>query len=106
MSDRCPRRRFLQITAVGTGLAGAASLAGANRAAAVTSGLTALTHPGVLRSRADVTRDTAHATKALQIIRSWTNALRETNGKDAEQAAGIYGAKLAAAVEITLLFTL
>ncbi|KUO05535.1 alginate lyase family protein [Streptomyces caeruleatus] len=171
MTDSHPRRRFLKITAVGAGVAGlaGASLAGANRAAAVTSGLTALTHPGVLHSRADldrmrskvaagaepwlsgynvfrsdrfssssyvmaggratvtrdpagspgntelwydcnaayqnalmwyITRDTAHATKALQIIRSWTDALRVINGKDAELAAGIYGAKLAAAVEI------
>lgn len=165
------RRRFLQITAVGAGTAGlaGASLAGAGPAAAVTSGLTSLTHPGVLHSRADldrmrakvaagaepwlsgynvfkndsfsrstytvaggratvtrdpagdpgnaelwydcnaayqnalmwyITRDTAHATKALTIIKSWTNALEEINGKDAELAAGIYGAKLAAAVEI------
>ncbi|MFD5163140.1 hypothetical protein ACFWMJ_34655 [Streptomyces hawaiiensis] len=165
------RRRFLQITAIGAGAAGlaGASLAGAGQAAAVTSGLTALTHPGVLHSRADldrmrskvaagaepwlsgyntfkadffsrstytmaggratvtrgtapeagntelwydcnaayqnavmwyITRDTAHAAKALQIIKSWTGALREINGKDAELAAGIYGAKLAAAVEI------
>lgn len=169
MTNSHPRRRFLQITAVGAGLAGAASLYGANQAGAVTSGLTALTHPGVLHSRADldrmrskvaagaepwlsgynvfkadpfssssyvmaggratvtrdpagdpgntelwrdcnaayqnavmwyITRDTAHATKALQIIKSWTNALEEINGKDAELAAGIYGAKLATAVEI------
>ncbi|WP_329341675.1 alginate lyase family protein [Streptomyces sp. NBC_00663] len=166
------RRRFLKLTAVGAGAAGIAgtgALAGAGQAAAVTSGLTALTHPGVLHSRTDldrirskvaagtspwtdgydvfaadffsrstytvaggratvtrgtspedgnaelwydcnaayqnalmwyITRDTAHATKALDIIKSWTNALREINGKDAELAAGIYGAKLAAAVEI------
>lgn len=164
------RRRFLQITAVGAGAAGlaGASLAGVGPAA-VTSGLTSLTHPGVLHSRADldrmrakvavgaepwlngynvfkndffsrssytvaegratvtrdpagdpgnaelwydcnaayqnalmwcITRDTAHATKALTIIKSWTDALEEINGKDAELAAGIYGAKLAAAVEI------
>lgn len=166
------RRRFLKLTAVGAGaagLAGAAALAGAGQAAAVTSGLTALTHPGVLHSRTDldrmrskvaagtspwidgynvfaadffskstytvaggratvtrgtspedgnidlwydcnaayqnalmwyITQDTAHAYKALEIIKSWTNALEEINGKDAELAAGIYGAKLAAAVEI------
>ncbi|WP_037683614.1 alginate lyase family protein [Streptomyces griseus] len=165
------RRRFLQITAVGTGAAGltGAGLATARPAGAVTSGLTSLTHPGVLHSRADldrirgkvaagaapwidgykvfaadffsrsayvvaggretvtrgsadeagntelwydcnaayqnalmwyITRDTAHANKALEIIKSWTNALQEINGKDAELAAGIYGAKLAAAVEI------
>ncbi|WP_411151146.1 hypothetical protein [Streptomyces sp. A30] len=169
MTNSRPRRRFLQITVVGAGLAGAASLYGANQASAVTSGLTALTHPGVLRSRADldrmrskvaagaepwlsgynvfradpfssssyvmaggratvtrdpagdpgntelwrdcnaayqnaimwyITRDSAHAAKALQIIKSWTNALQEINGKDAELAAGIYGAKLATAVEV------
>ncbi|WP_327313483.1 alginate lyase family protein [Streptomyces sp. NBC_01235] len=166
------RRRFLKLTAVGAGaagLAGAGALAGAGQAAAVTSGLTALTHPGVLHSRADldhmrskvaagtspwtdgynvfatdffskssyvvaggratvtrgtspengnaelwydcnaayqnalmwyITGDRAHADKALEIIKSWTNALQEINGADAELAAGIYGAKLAAAVEI------
>ncbi|MFD3503250.1 alginate lyase family protein [Streptomyces sp. NPDC058678] len=169
MNEPRSRRRFLQITAVGAGAAAGAALTGADQAAAVTSGLTSLTHPGVLHSRADldrirtkvaagtepwlsgynafaadffsrssyvvaggratvtrgsdtedgntelwydcnaayqnalmwyITGDTAHATKALQIIKSWTNALREINGKDAELAAGIYGAKLAAAVEI------
>ena len=45
-------------------------------------------------------RDTAHATKALTIIKSWTNAHQEINGKDAELAAGIYGFKLAAAAEM------
>ncbi|MEV0642467.1 hypothetical protein AB0I77_47695 [Streptomyces sp. NPDC050619] len=51
------RRRFLKLTAVGTGAAGIAgtgALAGAGQAAAVTSGLTALTHPGVLHSRTDL----------------------------------------------------
>ncbi|WP_427920630.1 alginate lyase family protein [Streptomyces sp. cg40] len=166
------RRRFLKLTVVGAGaagLAGAGALAAANQAGAVTSGLAALTHPGVLHSRADldrmrakvaagaapwaagykvfaadffssssyvvaggratvtrgsgtedgnmdlwydcnaayqnalmwyITQDTAHARKSLEIIKSWTNALRTINGADAELAAGIYGAKLAAAVEI------
>lgn len=165
------RRRFLKLTAVGAGAAGltGAGIAGATGAAAVTSGLTTLTHPGVLHSLADldrmrskvaagaqpwlaghnafaadffssssyvvaggratvtrgttpengntelwydcnaayqnavmwyITGDTAHAYKALEIIKSWTNALRTINGADAELAAGIYGAKLAAAVEI------
>ncbi|MEV8545606.1 hypothetical protein [Streptomyces sp. NPDC051572] len=166
------RRRFLKLTAVGAGaagIAGAAGLAGATSAEAVTSGLSSLTHPGVLHSLADlnrmrtkvaagaqpwlagynvfaadffssssyvvaggratvtrgtspedgnidlwydcnaayqnavmwyITQDTAHAYKALEIIKSWTNALQTINGADAELAAGIYGAKLAAAVEI------
>ncbi|WP_330286839.1 hypothetical protein [Streptomyces sp. NBC_00576] len=47
-----------------------------------------------------ITGDTAHAYKALEIIKSWTDALETINGADAELAAGIYGAKLAAAVEI------
>ncbi|MDT7846713.1 alginate lyase family protein [Streptomyces justiciae] len=166
------RRRFLKLTVAGAGaagLAGAGALAGADQAGAVTSGLTALTHPGVLHSRADldrirdkvaagaapwtggytvfaadffssssyvvaggratvtrgsgteagnaelwydcnaayqnalmwyITGNTAHAYKSLEIIKSWTAALQEINGTDAELAAGIYGAKLAAAVEI------
>ncbi|MEY9834852.1 hypothetical protein [Streptacidiphilus sp. EB103A] len=165
------RRRLLKLTAIGAGVAGiaGAGLARATSAAAVTSGLASLTHPGVLHSltdlnrmrtkvaagaqpwlngynvfaadffssssyvvaggRATVTRgtspedgnmdlwydcnaayqnavmwyitgDTAHAYKALEIIKSWTNTLQTINGADAELAAGIYGAKLAAAVEI------
>jgi hypothetical protein len=56
MNEPRSRRRFLQITAVGAGAATGAALTGVNQAAAVTSGLTSLTHPGVLDSRADLDR--------------------------------------------------
>ncbi|MFD4603800.1 alginate lyase family protein [Streptomyces sp. NPDC058464] len=47
-----------------------------------------------------ITGDTAHATKALQIIKGWSTTLTLINGSEAELAGGIYGAKLAAAAEI------
>ncbi|MFH8468298.1 alginate lyase family protein [Streptomyces sp. NPDC017991] len=157
------RRRFLQITAVGT-TAAATSVALASRADAITSFI----HPGVLHKVSDITRmktriaagtepwlsgwnafrantysqstyamqgpfasvdrgstevhnwefwndcnaayqnalmwnltgTTAHATKALQIIRAWSSTLTSITGKDAQLAASIYGFKFAAAAEL------
>ncbi|MEU6904146.1 alginate lyase family protein [Streptomyces coeruleorubidus] len=157
------RRRFLQITAVGTAAA-ATGPALAHEAHAITSFL----HPGVLHKLSDLQRmktriaagtepwlsgwnvfrtdpysqstysmkgpratvdrgstevgnwelwndcnaayqnalmwnltgDTAHATKALQIIKGWSSTLTSITGKDAQLAASIYGFKLAAAAEL------
>ncbi|MFF5010320.1 alginate lyase family protein [Streptomyces phaeochromogenes] len=47
-----------------------------------------------------ITGTTAHATKALQIIKAWSSTLTLITGTEAKLAAGIYGAKLAAAAEI------
>ncbi|MEU0966825.1 hypothetical protein ABZ357_15910 [Streptomyces sp. NPDC005917] len=59
-AERSPNpRRFLKLTGVGAGaagLAGAGALAGANQAAAVSSGQSALTRPGVLHSLTDLNR--------------------------------------------------
>lgn len=87
MTNSHPRRRFLQITAVGAGLASAASLYGANQAGAVTSGLTALTHPGVLHSRADRTHSCCGLTK---LIRSGSGQCCES-GRDQAHTQLILG---------------
>ncbi|MGW1675632.1 alginate lyase family protein [Streptomyces sp. NPDC002324] len=156
------RRRFLQITAVGTAAATGAALT--TEAHAITSFI----HPGVLHKLSDIQRmktriaentepwlsgwnvfkadqysqstysmkgprvtvdrgttesgnwelwndcnaayqnalmwnltgTTAHATKALQIIKGWSSTLTTITGKDAQLAASIYGFKLAAAAEL------
>ncbi|MEU1574966.1 alginate lyase family protein [Streptomyces collinus] len=48
----------------------------------------------------NLTGTTAHATKALQIIKAWSSTLTSITGKDAQLAASIYGFKLAAAAEL------
>jgi hypothetical protein len=48
----------------------------------------------------NLTGNTAHATKALQIIKGWSSTLTSITGKDAQLAASIYGYKLAAAAEL------
>ncbi|MFF0083068.1 alginate lyase family protein [Streptomyces canus] len=48
----------------------------------------------------NLTGTTAHATKALQIIKGWSSTLTSITGKDAQLAASIYGFKLAAAAEL------
>ncbi|MEV0399605.1 alginate lyase family protein [Actinoallomurus sp. NPDC050550] len=47
-----------------------------------------------------VTLDTTHASKALEIIKAWTNTLTSIKGSEAVLASSIAGAKLAAACEI------
>ncbi|MGW1786133.1 alginate lyase family protein [Streptomyces sp. NPDC002143] len=48
----------------------------------------------------NLTGVTAHATKALQIIKGWSATLTTITGKDAQLAAAIYGFKFAAAAEL------
>ncbi|MEU9343129.1 alginate lyase family protein [Streptomyces sp. NPDC048278] len=48
----------------------------------------------------NLTGTTAHAAKALQIIKAWSATLTSITGKDAQLAASIYGFKLAAAAEL------
>ncbi|WP_406471080.1 alginate lyase family protein [Streptomyces sp. NBC_01615] len=48
----------------------------------------------------NLTGTTAHATKALQIIKAWSSTLTSITGKDAQLAASIYGFKFAAAAEL------
>ncbi|MFB6848628.1 alginate lyase family protein [Streptomyces sp. NPDC056373] len=48
----------------------------------------------------NLTGDTAHAAKALQIVKGWSGTLTSITGKDAQLAASIYGFKLAAAAEL------
>ncbi|MEU0811625.1 alginate lyase family protein [Streptomyces sp. NPDC005970] len=158
------RRRFLQITAIGT----ATAAAGAALTPAAGAAITSFIHPGVLHKLSDIQRTksriaagtepwlsgwnvlkadqysqssypmkgpfssvdrgttelhnwefwndcnaayqnalmwnltgtTAHATKALQIIKAWSSTLTSITGKDAQLAASIYGFKFAAAAEL------